>query len=96
MNITHVKSFVVWENGRNFFFVKVETDSGIYGLGEGGLTWREMAASGCVDHLKPLLVGQDPSRIEYLWQVMFRSGFFPAGRIACSAISAIDIALWDI
>ena len=63
------KSFVVWENGRNFFFVKVETDAGIYGLGEGGLTWREMAASGCVDHLKPLLVGQDPSRIEYLWQV---------------------------
>ncbi len=96
MKITDVKSFVVWENGRNFFFVKVETDAGIYGLGEGGLTWREMAASGCVDHLKPLLVGQDPSRIEYLWQVMFRSGFFPAGRIACSAISAIDIALWDI
>ena len=96
MKITDVKSFVVWENGRNFFFVKVETDAGIYGLGEGGLTWREMAASGCVDHLKPLLVGQDPSRIEYLWQVMFRSSFFPADKIYSCAISAIDIALWDI
>jgi len=96
MKITDIKSFVIWEDGRNFFFVKVETDSGIYGLGEGGLTWREMATSACVDHLKPLLIGQDPSRIEHLWQVMFRGGFFPAGRIACSAISAIDIALWDI
>jgi L-alanine-DL-glutamate epimerase-like enolase superfamily enzyme len=43
-----------------------------------------------------MLIGQDPSRIEYLWQRMFRAGFFPAGRVLCSAISAIDIALWDL
>ena len=96
MNITHVKSFVVWENGRNFFFVKVETDSGIYGLGEGGLTWREMAASGCVDQLKALLVVQDPSRIEYLWQVMFRSGFSRQDQWLVRLSVLIDIALWDI
>lgn len=96
MKITNIKSFPVWGGNRNFFFVKVETDSGIYGIGEGGITWRELAAAACVDHLKPLLIGEDPSQIEHLWQLMFRGGFFPAGRIACSAISAIDIALWDI
>ena len=96
MKITNIKSFPVWGGNRNFFFVKVETDAGIYGSGEGGITWRELAAAACVDHLKPLLIGEDPSQIEHLWQLMFRGGFFPAGRIACSAISAIDIALWDI
>ena len=96
MKITNIKSFPVWGGNRNFFFVKVETDGGIYGIGEGGITWRELAAAACVDHLKPLLIGEDPSQIEHLWQLMFRGGFFPAGRIACSAISAIDIALWDI
>ena len=95
MKITNIKSFPVWGGNRNFFFVKVETDAGIYGIGEGGITWRELAAAACVDHLKPLLIGEDPSQIEHLWQLMFRGGFFPAGRIACSAISAIDIALWD-
>ena len=96
MKISTFKSFPVWGGNRNFFFVKVETDAGIYGIGEGGITWRELAAAACVDHLKPLLIGEDPSQIEHLWQLMFRGGFFPAGRIACSAISAIDIALWDI
>lgn len=96
MKITNIKSFPVWGGNRNFFFVKIETDAGIYGIGEGGITWRELAAAACVDHLKPLLIGEDPSQIEHLWQLMFRGGFFPAGRIACSAISAIDIALWDI
>ena len=96
MRITDVKTFPVWGGSRNFFFVKVETDEGIYGIGEGGITWRELAAMECVNHLKPILIGEDPRRIEHLWQVMFRGGFFPAGRIACSAISAIDIALWDI
>ena len=96
MKITDIKSFPIWGGNRNFFFVKVETDAGIYGVGEGGVTWRELAAAACVDHLKPLLIGENPGRIEHLWQLMFRSGFFPAGRIACSALSAIDIALWDI
>ena len=96
MKITDIKPLPVWGGARNFFFVKVETDEGIYGIGEGGITWRELAATECVNHLKSVLIGEDPRRIEHLWQVMFRGGFFPAGRIACSAISAIDIALWDI
>jgi galactonate dehydratase len=96
MIITDVTPYALWSGNRNFFFVKVETDSGLYGIGEGGLTWREMACLEAVNHLKSLLIGQDASRIEHLWQVMFRGGFFPADKIVCSAIAAIDIALWDL
>lgn len=96
MRITDVKPYPVWGGNRNFFFVKVETDDGLYGIGEGGLTWRENACAEAVNHLKSLLVGEDPSRIEHLWQVMFRAGFFPAERVIVFAIGAIDIALWDL
>jgi L-alanine-DL-glutamate epimerase-like enolase superfamily enzyme len=96
MKITNVEAFPVWGGTRNFFHVVVDTDEGLYGVGEGGLTLRELAAVGIVEHFKPLLIGQDPHRIEHLWQVLFRGGFFPAGRIATSVLSAIDIALWDL
>ncbi|MCC2672220.1 MAG: Mandelate racemase/muconate lactonizing protein, partial [Armatimonadetes bacterium] len=96
MIITDVKPYPVWGENRNFFFVKIETDSGHYGIGEGGLTWREMACAEAVRHLKPYLVGQDASRIEHLWQFMYRSGFFPADKVITSAMAAIDIALWDL
>ncbi|MFN0054933.1 MAG: galactonate dehydratase [Planctomycetales bacterium] len=95
MKITAVRPFTVGQE-RNFFFLLVETDAGITGIGEGGVTWRERATTGFVEELTPLLIGQDPFRTAHLWQVMFRSGFFPAGRVGAAAISAIDIALWDI
>ena len=95
MKITAVTPYTVGDI-RNFFFVLVETDEGISGIGEGGLTWQEPATRGFVETLTPLIIGQDPFRTEHLWQLMFRGGFFPAGRVGCAAISAIDIALWDI
>ena len=95
MKITAVTPYTVGDV-RNFFFVLVETDEGISGIGEGGLTWQEPATRGFVETLTPLIIGQDPFRTEHLWQLMFRGGFFPAGRVGCAAISAIDIALWDI
>jgi galactonate dehydratase len=52
--------------------------------------------AGFVEALRPSLLGQDPLRTEHLWQVMLRCGFFPPGRVGLAAISAIDIALWDI
>ena len=96
MHITNIESFPVWGGRRNYFFVVVDTDEGISGVGEGGITGRELAMQGVVEHFKPFLVGQDARRIEHLWQTMYRGGFFPAGKIGCAAISAIDIALWDI
>ena len=95
MKIKSIRCHIVGEQ-RNFFFVVVETDNGLIGVGEGGVTWREQAMAGFVEALKPSLIEQDPRRIEHLWQLMFRGGFFPANRIGAAAISAIDIALWDI
>jgi galactonate dehydratase len=96
MKITNIETYPVWGGFRNYLFVVVDTDEGIYGVGEAGITGRELAVIGAIEHFKPLLIGQDPSRIEHLWQVMTRGGFFPAQRVIMSAISAIDIALWDI
>jgi L-alanine-DL-glutamate epimerase-like enolase superfamily enzyme len=96
MKITNIETYPVWGGFRNFLFVVVDTDEGIYGVGEAGITGRELAVVGAIEHFKPLLIGQDPARIEHLWQLLYRGGFFPAQRILTSAISAIDIALWDI
>ncbi|MBL7201399.1 MAG: galactonate dehydratase [Anaerolineae bacterium] len=96
MKITNIEPYPVWGGHRNFMFVVVDTDEGIYGVGEAGITGRELAVVGAIEHFKPLLIGQDPSRIEHIWQMLFRGGFFPAQRILTAAISAIDIALWDI
>ncbi|MDP6115598.1 MAG: galactonate dehydratase, partial [Planctomycetota bacterium] len=72
------------------------TDEGIYGLGEYGITWKELAGVGVIEQVKRDLIGQDPLNIERIWQEMFRGYFFPGGRINMAAQSAIDIALWDI
>jgi galactonate dehydratase len=96
MKITQVETYLVFSGTRNWLFVTVDTDEGIWGVGESNLTSREEAVVGFVNHLRPLLIGQDPSRVEHLWQVMFRGGFFPADRVGASAIAAIDTALWDI
>jgi len=95
MKITNVECYPVWNGRRSFLFVVVDTDEGISGIGESGIG-RDLAVQGVVEHFKPLLIGQDARRIEHLWQVLFRGGFFPANKIAGAAISAIDIALWDI
>ncbi len=96
MKITAVETHLVWGGGRNFCFVTVDTDDGVSGIGEAGLTGRELAIEGAVRHLEPLLRGQDPFRGEHLWQLIARGGFFPALGVISAALSAIDIALWDI
>jgi L-alanine-DL-glutamate epimerase-like enolase superfamily enzyme len=96
VKITNIETYPVWGGQRNFLFVVVDTDEGIYGVGESGITGRELAIVGAIEHFKPLLIGMDPMRTEHIWQVLYRGGFFPAQRILGSAISAIDIALWDI
>ena len=96
MKISEIKTFPVFSGSRNYLFVKVETDAGLYGVGEFGITWREQAGIGAIEHMKHHLLGKDPLNIEALWQLMFRGDFFPGGRIGAAAISAIDIALWDI
>lgn len=96
MKITGIEVLPVWGGHRNYLFVIVDTDEGISGYGESGLTGRELAVAGVIDHLRPELIGQDPRRIEHLWQFIARSAFFPAEGAVAAALSAIDIALWDI
>jgi L-alanine-DL-glutamate epimerase-like enolase superfamily enzyme len=92
MEITAVKPYPLVGG----IFCKIETDAGLYGVGEAGIKSQTMGIAAVMEHLAPMLVGEDPMRTEHLWQKMFRGGFFPGGKILCSAISAIDIALWDI
>ena len=96
MKITDVKTFPVFHGSRNYLFVKVETDEGLYGIGEFGITWKEQAGIGAIEHMKRHIIGLDPLNTEYIWQLLFRVDFFPGGRINAAAMSAIDIALWDI
>lgn len=99
MRITQVKAIPVsagMQNGRNYLFVKVETDDGLYGLGEAGITGKELAVQGAIQHFDEQLRGEDPTRIEHIWQRLFRGNFFKGGQILTAAISAVDLALWDI
>ena len=96
MKITDIKSYPTWVGFRNQMIVKVETDEGIYGLGEAGLSSRELAVEGAVRHYREWLIGRDPMNAGALWQEMYRSQYFEGGRALTSAISAIDIALYDI
>ena len=96
MKITDILCYPVWEGVRNLLLVKVETDEGYYGWGESGVSGRELAVQGAVQHYREFLLGRDPRRIGALWQEMYRSQYFEGGRILTGAISAIDIALYDL
>jgi galactonate dehydratase len=96
MKITDIKVFPVWVGSRNQLLVKIETDEGLYGWGESGLSGRELAVMGAVTHYSEWLIGRDASKIGALWQEMYRSQYFEGGRVLAAAISAIDIALHDV
>ncbi len=97
MKVTQIRSFSVQdEGGRAYMIVRVDTDAGHHGLGEVGIRNWGRAIGAAIEHLSELVVGADPWETERLWQEMFRSGFFPADKVYTCAISAIDIALWDI
>jgi galactonate dehydratase len=97
MKITDIKTIVVNARMRNWIFVKVETDQpGLYGWGEATLEWKTQGVVGSIEDLKPLILGQDPRRIEHIWQILHRQYFWRGGIVTMSAISGIDQALWDI
>jgi galactonate dehydratase len=97
LKITEIKSFPVRDaDGAKFHFIVVDTDAGISGIGEIGIRFWGAAIEQAVAHLSEIVIGQDPWATEKIWQQMFRGGFFPADKVYACAISAIDIALWDI
>ena len=96
MKVTDVKTFVVDCFRTNFVFVKVYTDSGIDGVGEATLEYKEKALLGAVEHIKEYLVGQNPLDIEKHWHNIYRDAYWRGGPVLMRALSAIDMALWDI
>ena len=88
---------VVTSPNRNFVTLKITTDEGLTGLGDATLNGRELAVVSYLrDHVAPLLIGRDASRIEDTWQFLYRSGYWRRGPVTMAAIAAVDMALWDI
>jgi len=83
--------------GRNFVTLKIETDEGVYGLGDATLNGRELSvASYLQDHVIPCLIGRDAHRIEDIWQYLYKGAYWRRGPVNMTAIAAVDTALWDI
>jgi galactonate dehydratase len=93
MKITRIRLYLYPKSiatfNQTFHIVTVETDQGITGIGEGGV-------KETIEQCAAMLIGEDPFRIDHLWQMMFRGYFYPAGREKLDALGALDLALWDI
>lgn len=88
---------IVTSPDRNFVTLRLETEEGLVGLGDATLNGRELAVvSYLADHVVPLLLGRDASRIEDTWQFLYRSAYWRRGPVTMAAIAAVDVALWDI
>lgn len=96
LKITGLKTLIVHLGSVNWVFCKVITNEGITGLGEGSVTSKEATVAQAIMEHERFLSGKDPTDIELLWQGMFRYARWRGGPILNSAISAIEIALWDI
>lgn len=97
MKIQAVRTLVVNAEMRNWVFVRVDTDQdGLYGWGEASLEWKTRSVVGAVQDFEPMIIGEDPTRIEHLYQKMYRQSFWRLGVIGMSAISGIEQACWDI
>jgi galactonate dehydratase len=96
LKITGLKTFVVNAGSLNWVFCKIYTNGGLVGLGEGSVTSKEATIAQAIMEHERFLLGKDPTDIELLWQGMFRNPRWRGGPILNSAISAVEIALWDI
>lgn len=98
MKITKIETLVCHARMRNWIFVKVLTDQpGLVGWGEATLEWHTRGVVGSIEDIAQLIVGEDPRRIEHVWQMMFRQHFWHGnGVVRATAIAGIDLALWDI
>jgi galactonate dehydratase len=96
VRVTGVKTFVMWGEPRNWVFVKILTDEGIHGWGEGTLEGKEETARAAIEETGQYLIGKDPTLIEHHWAAMFRHGFWRGGVVLGTAIAALDQAMWDL
>ncbi|MBP3305721.1 MAG: galactonate dehydratase [Oscillospiraceae bacterium] len=96
MKITDIKTFVVDCFRTNWSFVKVYTDEGITGVGEATLEYKEKSLVGAVEHIRESLMGKNPLQIEKIYHDTYRDSYWRCGPVLQSALSAVEMALWDI
>ena len=96
MKITAIKTIVVDCFRTNWVFAKVETDEGLHGIGEGTLEYKEATLCAAIHDLEHGLLGKDPMNVEALWHDNYRDAYWRGGPVFMSALSAVDMALWDI
>ena len=96
MKVTDIKPFVVDCFRTNFVFVKIYTDEGITGIGEGTLEYKEKAFLGALEHIREYLTGKDPLDVERHFHAIYRDAYWRGGPVLMSALSATEMALWDI
>ena len=96
MKITDIKVYITDAYRTNWTFIKVETDEGLYGWGEASLGTQEMALKGCVEDLKRLVIGRNPLETEKMRFEVYRDIYWKGGPVLMSAISGIEMAMWDI
>jgi galactonate dehydratase len=93
MQISRIETFLV---PPRWLFVRIETEDGQSGWGEASLEGHGEAVVGAFEALKDRFIGADPRRIEDIWQVAYRGGFYRGGPVLMSALSGLDQALWDL
>ena len=93
MRISGVNTYLVRPR---WGFVEIQTDEGIVGWGEAVLEGHASTVAACVEEMSDYLIGADPMKIEDIWTVLYRAGFYRGGGVLMSAIAGIDQALWDI
>lgn len=91
--ITRLQSFRV---PPRWLFTKITDSEGNVGWGEATLEGHSQAVEGCLEAWTEKLVGQDADSIEHIWQLLYRTGFYRGGPVLMSALSGVDIALWDL
>lgn len=96
MKITKIETFKYWIKWCNWLFVKVSTDEGLYGWGEGSLHGAIESVETAIHELEPVLIGKDPSGPERHWQAMYHAWRWRTGPTLFTAMGALDVALWDL
>jgi len=96
MKIKAVETYIAGNPWKNWLFAKVTTDEGLYGIGEGTLNYFGRTIEAAIHELSPLIIGMDPFQIEILSQRLVRDVYSEGGQVHMCAVSAIEIACWDI
>jgi galactonate dehydratase len=96
MKITDVTTYLVGNPWKNWLFVRVDTDEGIHGVGEGTLNAFSGTVQAAIHELRDEYIGLDPTQVELLLQRMVRDVYSDGGQIHMTAAAAIEVACWDI